>query len=222
MSYQQVKYFQDLEDYVTAYKIACADWAANPSLIWPKNTIAWLLIRMMKYNARAYAQRQFLSQLEEFYNLDIQEGEKKLWGAVAWPVRDIITDSFQMQWFTPEFGDRLFNVIRIFPFDKPSDSYSALVKAFIQLGSMWPRLVEFIEWWGFDNFTDSDYRRYPENGRLESLAEKVLGAYLMALLREERRREPAKTFYDGLDHLALRSPEQADKIYDILTKLKKQ
>ncbi len=222
MSYQQVKYFQDLEDYAAAYKIARADWTANPSLKWPKTSIAWLLIRMMKNNARAYAQQQFLSQLEEFYNLGIPEGEKKLWGAVTWPVRDIINDSFQMQWFTPEFGDKLFDIIRFFPLVKPSDAYSALVKAFIQLGSLWPRLVEFIEWWGFDNFTDFDYRRYPESGRLESLVEKVFGAYLVALYREERKREPAKTFFEGLDHLALRSQEQADKIYDILTKIKTQ
>ena len=222
MSYQQVKYFQDLEDYAAAYKIARDDWAANPSLKWPKTSIAWLLIRMMKYNARAHTQQQFLSQLKEFYNLDIQKDEKKLWSAVAWPVRDIINDSFQMQWFTPEFGDKLFGIIRFFPFYKPSDAYSALVKSFIQLGSMWPRLVEFIEWWGFDYFTDSDYRRYPENGKLESLAEKVFGAYLMALHREEREREPSKTFFDGLDRLALRSQEQADKIYDIINIIKTQ
>ena len=115
MSYQQVKYFQDLEDYAAAYKIARADWTANPGLKWPKTSIAWLLIRMMKNNARAYAQQQFLSQLEEFYNLGIPEGEKKLWGAVTWPVRDIINDSLQMQWFTPEFGDKLFDIIRFFP-----------------------------------------------------------------------------------------------------------
>ena len=100
-----VKYFQDLEDYAAAYKIARDDWAANPSLKWPKTSIAWLLIRMMKYNARAHTQQQFLSQLEEFHNLGILADEKKLWSAVAWPVRDIINDSFQMQWFTPEFGD---------------------------------------------------------------------------------------------------------------------
>lgn len=222
MSYKKVKYYQCLEDYAAAYKIARADWAANPSLKWPKTSIAWLLIRMMKYNARAHTQQQFLSQLKEFYNLDIQKDEKKLWSAVAWPVRDIINDSFQMQWFTPEFGDKLFGIIRFFPFYKPSDAYSALVKSFIQLGSMWPHMVEFVEWWGFDNFTDFDYRRYPENGRLESLAERVFGAYLIALQQEERKQEPAKTFFDGLDHLALRSQEQADKIYEILIKIKTQ
>ena len=87
---------------------------------------------------------------------------------------------------------------------------------------MWPHMVEFVEWWGFDNFTDFDYRRYPENGRLESLAERVFGAYLIALQQEERKQEPAKTFFDGLDHLALRSQEQADKIYEILIKIKTQ
>ena len=171
---------------------------------------------MMKANARAYAQNKFLQQLEEFYNLGIPEDEKKLWGAVAWPVRDIVNDSVQMQWFTPEFGDRLFDVIRKFPFEKPSDSYSAMGKAFVRLGSLWPKLTEFIEWWGFDNFTDFDYRRYPEDGRLESLAEKVYSEYLISLHRKRDGRKPSKTFFRALDILAIRCPEQADKIYKIM------
>lgn len=214
MSYKQVKYFQDLEDFAAAYKIACADWEANPSLKWPKNTIAWLLIRMMKFNARAYANNKFLQQLEEFCQLAIPEDESKLWESIVWPIRDIVLDSYQMQWFTPEFGNKLFDTIRNMPFHKPSESYSAMGKAFIRLGGLWPRLAEFIEWWGFDNFTDYDYRRYPENGTLTSLAEKVFEAYIVALKRVQR--EPSKSFYDGLEHLALRSKEQADKVYRIL------
>ena len=78
-----MKYFQDLEDYSAAYKIARADWDANPNLLWPKNTIAWLLIKMMKANARAYARNKFIQLLEEFKELDVPQDDKKLWGAVA-------------------------------------------------------------------------------------------------------------------------------------------
>ena len=169
MSYKQMKYFQGLGDYTAAYAIARADWDANPNLRWPKNSIAWLLIRMMKSNARVCSRQKFLSQLEEFRDLDIPEDDKKLWGAVAWPIRDIVKDSFEMQWFTPEFGDELFATMQTLPFCRPSESYSAMVKAFIKLGGLWSRLPDFIEWWGFGNFTDFDYRRYPENGSLASL-----------------------------------------------------
>ena len=214
MSYKQMKYFQDLGDYSAAYKIARADWETEPLLKWPKDSIAWLLIKMMKANARALSKDAFIRQLEEFCQLDISEDDSKLWGAVAWPIRDIVLDSYQMQWFSPEFGDTLFDTIRNMPFHKPSESYSAMGKAFIRLGGLWPRLAEFIEWWGFDNFTDYDYRCYPEDGALKSLAEKVFEAYIVALKHEQR--EPTKAFYDGLEHLALRSQEQADKIYKIL------
>ena len=216
MSYKQVKYFQNLEDYTAAYKIARADWEANPSLKWPKNTIAWLLIRMMKFNARAYAYNKFLQQLEEFCQLAIPEDESKLWESIAWPIRDIVLDSYQMQWFTPEFGDNLFNAMRTISFPKPSESYSAMFKAFIALGGLWPRLTEFIEWWGFDNFTDFDYRRYPENGVLESLVEKVMTAYLVSLHRSGEGRPPSEAFYKALDNLEMRSQEQADKVYKIM------
>lgn len=217
MSYKQVKYFQDLEDYAAAYKMARADWEADPLLKWPKNSIAWLLIKMMKANARALSKDVFIRQLEEFCQLGIPKDDSKLWGAVAWPIRDIVQDSWKMQWFTPQFGDELFAAIKDMPFDKPSESYSAMGKSFIRLSGLWPRLAGFIEWWGFDNFTDFDYRRYPEDGVLESLAEKVYSAYLVALHREDEHREPSKAFFEGLDNLAFRCKEQADKVYKILS-----
>lgn len=216
MSYKQVKYFQDLEDYAAAYKIAYENWEDNPSLKWPKNTIAWLLIRMMKFNARAYAKNKFLQQLEEFKALGIPTEDKKLWGAVAWPIRDIVQDSWKMQWFTPQFGDELFATIKSIPFDKPSEAYSAMGKSFIRLGGLWPQLPEFIEWWGFDNFTDFDYRRYPEDGVLESLVEKVFSEYLISLHRYGDGKQPSETFFRALDILAIRCPEHADKVYKIL------
>lgn len=222
MSYKQVKYFQDLEDYAAAYKIARADWETNPSLKWPKNTIAWLLIRMMKLNARVYAKNKFLQQLEEFKALEIPTEDKELWGAIAWPIRDIVQDSLKIQWFTPQFGDMLFASIKDIPFDKPSEAYSAMGKAFIRLGGLWPKLAKFIEWWGFDNFTDFDYRRYPEDGVLESLAEKVFSTYLVALHWEGGHRRPSHAFFDGLDNLAFRSKEQADKVHKILNYDKQQ
>ena len=216
MSYKQVKYYLELEDYQTAYNIAVADRKDNPTLKWPKNTIAWLLIRLMKSHARAYAQKRFFADLIEFRELGIPVEDKKLWGAVAWPVRDIVRDSIDMQWFTPEFGDTLFSAIKELPFDKPSESYSAMAKSFISLGSLWPRLAEFIEWWGFDSFTNFDYRRYPENGALESLVEKVMTAYLVSLHRGGDGKHPTEAFYKALDNLVLRSKEQADKVNGIL------
>lgn len=211
-----MKYFQDLGDYSAAYKIARSDWEAKPSLKWPKDSIAWLLIKIMKANARAYAMNKFIQQLEEFKALGIPKEDKKLWGAVAWPIRDVIQDSWKMQWFTPQFGDELFAAIKDLPFDKPSEAYSAMGKAFIWLGGLWPRLTEFIEWWGFDNFTDYDYRRYPENGRLESLVEKVFSEYLISLHRCGDGKQPSEAFLRALDILTIRCPEQADKIYKIM------
>ena len=79
-----------------------------------------------------------------------------------------------MQWFTPQFGDELFDIIKDLPFHKPSDSYSAMLAAFIELGALWPGLDEFIEWWGLENLTPFDYRRYPYRNELVSLADKVL------------------------------------------------
>lgn len=217
VSYKQVRHLYDQEDYPAAYRLANEAHHTNPDLKWPMHILPWLLIHLMKANARAYSQRKFLSLLEEFKALGIPEDNKKLWGAVAWPIRDIVKDSIAMQWFTPEFGDELFTAIWVMPFDRPSESYSSLMKEFVRLGGLWPRLPEFIEWWGFDSFTNFDYRRYPENGALESLVEKVMTAYLVSLHRGGERRHPSEAFYKALDNLALRSKEQADRINKILS-----
>lgn len=215
MSFKQVKYYQDIGDYSEAYKIARADWDANPNLKWPMNTIAWLLLKMMKLNARVYAKDAFVSRLNEFKALGIPEEDRKLWSAMVWPVRDIIGDSIRMQWFTPQFGDELFAAIKDIPFDKPSDSYSALMLAFLQLGGLWPALAEFIEWWGFENFTDFDYRQYPENGILVSSAEKILKAYVQSSFFIEKA--PSASFFASLEILKAKSPVQ----YETINKLMK-
>lgn len=100
------------------------DWSANPSMKWPRSTIAWLMIRMMKTNARVYGKNKIIRQSDEFKALGIPPEDGKLWDAVVWPVRDIIEDSLRMQWFTAEFGDEIFTAIKDMPFAKPSDSYT--------------------------------------------------------------------------------------------------
>ncbi|MCR5191984.1 MAG: hypothetical protein K6D59_01660 [Bacteroidales bacterium] len=141
---------------------------------------------MMKMNARIYGKNKFMRQLDEFKTLGIPPEDEKLWGTVAWPLRDIIEDSLRMQWFTAEFGDEIFAAIKDMPFTKPSDSYTALVLSFAKLGALWPRLAEFIEWWGLDNFTDFDYRKYPEHGKLVSAVEKVQEAYRLSIIRNTK------------------------------------
>ena len=214
MSYKQVKYYQEIGDYAAAYRVAREDWTAHPELTWPRSTIAWLLISLMKVYVRVYGQQRFFELLQEFRDLDIPSDNIKLWGAIVWPIRDVVEDSLRMQWFTPKLGDTIFDAIKDMPFDRPSDSYSALVKVFIPIGSLWPRLDEFIEWWGFDNFTSFDYRRYPEKGRMVSLVEKVLIAYLVALRRTGRT--PSEEFYKTLDVLSSHSHEQAENIKSVL------
>ena len=218
MPYRQVKYYQEIGDFEAAYRIARKVWTENPTLTWPKSTLAWLIVRMLKVYAHAYSQERFFELLKELDGMGVPQEDRKLWGAALWPIRDMARDSLEMQWFTPQLGDRLFEAVKDFPTEKPSEAYSALISEFIRLGSLWPRLAEFIEWWGFENFTEFDYRRYPEKGRQMSLAEKVMEAYLRATKREGR--ELSETFLEGLRELERRDRRQAEEIYSIIESLK--
>ncbi len=190
-------------DYAAAIRTARDDWQADTTLQWPRETIAWLLIKMMKGDANAYSKHRFVQEMLDFKALDIPKDNHKLWGAIAWPIRDILEDSMRMEWFTPQLGDELFDIMRVFPFDRPSESYSALAKAFAAVGAKWPRLAEMLEWWGLENLTAYDYRRYPENGKLTSTAEKVLTAYMTGLHRYGDGK-PSEGFYEAMKRIELR------------------
>lgn len=181
MSYKQVKYYQEMGDFVVAYNIAKKDWECSPDSKRTKDTLAWANVRLMKSFARAYGKHRFMMCLDELTTIGVNDNDEKLWGAVAYAVRDIVADSFRMQWFSEDFGDTIFDVIMPLPLPKPSDSYSAMLGAFIELGALWPRLADFIDWWDRANFTPFDKRRYPLNGRLVSFEERVEEAYKKAL-----------------------------------------
>lgn len=214
MSYRQVKYYQEIGDYEAALRIARGDWAENQSLKWPMSTIAWLIVRMLKVYAHAYSKERFFKLLKELEGLGVPQDDKKFWGAVLWPLRDMVRDSLEMQWFSPQLGDRIFAVLRTLPIEKPSEAYSALAREFIRLGSLWPRLADFLEWWGFESFTEFDYRRYPMKGRQVSLAEVVMEAYLTATKRVGR--VPSQAFFRGVRELERRDRAQAENIYSIM------
>lgn len=217
MSYRQVKYYQEMGDFEAALSVARGDWAVTPSLKWPKYTIAWLIVRMLKVYAHAYSKERFFDLLKELEELGVPREDKKLWGAVLWPVRDMVRDSLEMQWFSPQLGDRLFATLRKLPIERPSEAYSALVREFIRLGSLWPGLADFLEWWGFEDFLEFDYRRYPEKGQLVSLAETAMEAYLRATKRAGR--VPSEDFFKGLRELERRDSRQAENVRKIMKTL---
>jgi hypothetical protein len=177
------------------------------------------MVRMLKVYAHAYSKERFFDLLKELEGLGVPREDKKLWGAVLWPVRDMVRDSVEMQWFTPQLGDRLFAAVRNLPIERPSEAYSALVREFIRLGSLWQGLADFLEWWGFEDFTEFDYRRYPERGELLSLAETVMEAYLRATKRAGR--VPSEAFFGGLSELERRDRRQAESVKKILKSLNK-
>ncbi|MCR4829266.1 MAG: hypothetical protein K5864_07385 [Bacteroidales bacterium] len=185
MTNGKVSYYHKIGDYQSAYALARADWELCPSSVRATSTLAWEIIAVLKISTHVYSRDIFLERLQEFGSIGIADSNKRLWGAVVYPIRDMLADSLEMQWFTADLGDRLFAIIHNFPFEKPSDAYSMLLRSFMSVGGLWPQLAVFMEWWGLENFSSFDKRRYPVKGELISFEEQAMREYKKAKIMLE-------------------------------------
>lgn len=120
-------------------------------------------------------------------------------------------------------ADRVFNALKALDFERPNKYYSKLVEIMSKLrspqGAPWPRFVEFMDWFGFDNLTDDDYARVSiADGRtLPAVAERAFSSYhktLMALI-DARRVDAARVeaFIEQLTRLNAAHPEYQFTLY---------
>ena len=61
-----------------------------------------------------------------------------------------------------------------------------MLNAFQKGSQNWSRFLEFVDWWGLQNFMDSDFHSEEFNNRqMSALAEKVYSAYCKKLIEGE-------------------------------------
>jgi hypothetical protein len=85
--------------------------------------------------------------------------------------------------------DAVFKSIQYWSFERPSDLYSALLRAFLRAGKTWSGLGDFLAWWQLSNLRSEDYLPSLTNDgkKMMSTAEQAYIAYAKQVLE---RQEP--------------------------------
>ena len=169
-----------------ALAMAQEELSANPENIWSKRNISWVYYEYLKKYAQESNFEGFIENLNKIKDLNLPVEEVMIFDTSAYQIGSMI---FKIQSIEPvDYSkiNQLFDNIRDFHFTKPSEGYSLLMKAFQKGAQNWSRFIEFADWWGLENFTESDFNTEEYNGRqLPALADKVYSTYCKELIEGE-------------------------------------
>ncbi len=191
-----------------AYNMAIADYNQDQNDIWTKRALSWCLYDGLKSSSTHKRSELFLSKLNELKDLEVPASDEMLWGKVVWPINAFVRDCSKTQNIGTRIFTKLFEIIRVFPFVKPSLEYSVLLNAFLT-AKEWMEIVDFCDWWGLENFRKEDYEcEVLPNGKKMpiSLAESAYLAYAKALIAKKDK-DAISAFIPKLQELAKKNPK---------------
>lgn len=196
-----------------ALKMAQEEFEATPTDDWAKRNLAWVYDSLCKKNAEEGNFQAFDEHTCALIDLGVNESESMLINSMGWRFRSMLSriDNNVDECERMRILDRMFELVRQFNFEKPSETYSVLLKAFLKYKEVWPAFKEYCEWWDFDNFRQEDYTcEVFTTGKKESycLVERAYIAYSRCLLNEgPKDLEKIKAFVLKLESLAETHPE---------------
>ena len=199
-----------LED---ALKMAKEEFEATPTDDWAKRNLAWVYDNYCKKYAEEGNYQAFDESVCALIDLGVNESEPMLINSMGWRFRSIVGSLDNNVDETEQIRvlDRMFQLVRQFKFEKPSETYSVLLKAFLKYKDTWPSFKDFCEWWDYGFFRPEDYVcEVFASGKKESfcLVERAYIAYSRCLLQEEPKDlEKIKNFVEKLEFLAETHPE---------------
>src|SRR5690606_8676643 len=142
-----------------ALKMAQELLQSKPSDIWAKRSIAWVYYDYLKQNNQPGKFGEFGFYLEAIQSLSLPDEEKILFDQITWQVGKMAFSLLKEKDVDPSRYYFLFNVVRHLSFTRPSESYSFLLKPFHKAFKNSPRYIEFLDWWGLQNFLPEDYQK---------------------------------------------------------------
>ena len=197
-----------------ALKMAQEEFEAAPTNDWTKRNLAWVHESYCKKYAEDGNYQDFINSIRALINLGVNETEPMLINAIGWRFRSMLSNLENCIDGNDErirVLNEMFELVRKFHFEKPSETYSVLFKAFLKYKDIWPEFKEFCEWWDFDRFRPKDYVCEEfASGKKESccLVERAYIAYSKCLLKDSTKdSEKIKAFVNKLESLAKEHPE---------------
>lgn len=168
-----------------AFDLAMELLIAEPDNIWTKRAMGWVRFERLKAVAKSKASNEFMQEWVALSSLvaDNPADEVMLTNQAIWQVVShlfALGDSNKAN----DMLTAVFASIQHWSFERPSDLYSALLRAFLKAGKMWPSLYEFLRWWQLSNLRPEDYLLgiTNEGKKMMSTAEQAYIAYAKQVL----------------------------------------
>ena len=186
MSFNEIKNLRQAGDLEGALSLANAALEADSNNIWNKRNAGWVHYEYLKKYASLEHYNEFKEHLSGIKSLKLPEGEDVMYNQCAWQIGKFV---FALQKQKPlDYGkiNEIYDIIKHFHFEKPSEAYSFIYKAFHGGHKGWSKYLEFADWWDFTNFKSEDYLEDEFKGKKNmSIVEQAFIAYSKKLLDGE-------------------------------------
>lgn len=215
MSYKEVKQLRQENKLDEALVMAQQDLELDPEDIQAKCSIAWVYDAYLKQYAYAQDCKAFLSTLDKILSLlGANNSEKFLFDTLTWRILVMLrlladTDSGVVnRCQVGQFADELFLRVKQISWSIPGEGYSRLLMAFNKVKDVWPSYRDFCDWWGWNNFSEEDYRErvIAEGKAMFSLVEETYLNYAKCLIRDKDK-ERIREFLGQMEALQEAHPE---------------
>jgi tetratricopeptide (TPR) repeat protein len=168
-----------------AFDLGVSLLATEPDNLWTKRAMGWVRYERLKLVAKSDSPEEFLAEwaaISEMVAYNPSD-ETMLTNQAVWMA---VSRLFSLG--NPNKAnavlEAVFSAVRNWSFDRPSDLYSALLRAFLKAGKQWSGLGDFLTWWQLSNLRPEDYLPGITNGnkKVMSTAEQAYIAYAKQLL----------------------------------------
>jgi hypothetical protein len=184
MSFKEVKELRTNGKIQEALDMATRELEADPTNIWNKRSISWVYYEYVKRNASIDGFNDFKSFIEKILNLELShEDAIMLHENVAIQLGKVVYAIYKEREVDYTKVDQLFELSKKLWIGKPSNANSFIIKAFLKGNKTWPKIIDFIDFFGFASFQESDFKAEEFNGRaISSTVEKFFNAYSKKLI----------------------------------------
>lgn len=150
-----------------ALEMAVAEFQNTPDNIWCKRNLAWVYAEMIKQKAECGDVDKVVEIWKNLVDMEILKDEIILSNVLCWHLRTLLS-KVEYLGSQEEIGgmvQRVFGLAQTLHPEKPGKAYSVLAKAFYRLRKKWFGFMNFMDWWGWENFLSDDYQCEVFNGK---------------------------------------------------------
>jgi tetratricopeptide (TPR) repeat protein len=183
MSFKEVTVLRKSDKLKEAYEMAKDDLHLDPTNIWSKRSMAWVLYALMKENSTIENYDSFINYFNEFIALELPGDEDVVFSSIGFQIGSIVFALAKHQENTESKIISLYERTKLLEIPVQTDAYSFVFKAFHKGLKDSVHYLDFVDWWGLENFIEDDFIKGEVNGKqIMSVVEQAYIAYSKRLL----------------------------------------